>query len=73
MSTIEDRADEILAIELPAALERRAFALFDAVPHITTLLLSLEKWLHEENDDEEGYRIVERCTIAMAEHEALTE
>ena len=41
MATVEERADEILAVELTPALERRAAALFDAVPHITTLLLAL--------------------------------
>jgi len=32
MPTVDERADEILAIELTPALERRAVALFDAVP-----------------------------------------
>jgi hypothetical protein len=72
MPTVEQRADEILAVEMPTALERRAVALFDAVPHITTLLRALEQW-HKDNGDEPGFRLVEKLTLAMATHEAETE
>lgn len=72
MPTVEERADEILAVEMSPAIERRAVALFDAVPHITTLLLALEQW-HKDNGDEAGFRLVEKLTLAMATHEAETE
>lgn len=70
--TVEERADEILEVELSKDLEQRAYALFDAVPHITTLLLALERW-HVDQGDDAGQRMVEKLTLEMATHEAETE
>jgi len=69
---VEIRADEILSVDMPAALARRAAALFDAVPHITTLLLALEQW-YLSNEDTVGQRLVEKLTLEIAVHEAETE
>lgn len=72
MATVDDRADEILNTELKPALEQKAYALFDAVPHITTLLLALERW-HVDQGDDAGQRLVEKLTLEMATHEAENE
>ena len=69
--SVDEVADEILATELTPALERKARALFNDAPYVTTVLFALEQWLQEQGD-EKGYRIVEKCTLAMATHEAET-
>lgn len=70
--TVEARATEILETELDANLQRRAVALFDAVPHTTTLLLALEQW-YSDMGDEQAAEIVERFASELATHEAETE
>lgn len=72
MPTLEERADAILNEEVDEELVAEFHALLDSFPNTTTVLLAIEEWL-QENDDETGYRIVEQCTLKMVMHEAETE
>jgi hypothetical protein len=71
MSTTEEKEDEILAVEMPAKVKQSLAHVLESTDYITTVLLAIEDWLRE-NDDDEGARIVERATLRMATHEAET-
>lgn len=69
---IEERADEILGLELDEDAEVLLDRLLSETEHVTTVLQAIEQWL-EEQDDARGARIVSQCAVRMATHEAETE
>ncbi len=61
--------DEILETELAQDDRETLHELLENVDFVTTVLLEIEEWL-DEQDDQRGRRIVEKATLQMAAYEA---
>lgn len=73
MPSVDELIDEIMGTELTLQQRQKAKALFDEVPHVSTLLHYLEDYYLEEICDEQAFRIVHQCRLAIATHEAETD